>query len=92
MADRRAHIIVKGAVQGVGYRYFAYKHAKTYNLKGYVRNLSDGRVEVVVEGNHGLIEEFIEDLRRGPISAHVTGVEVEWEIPTNEFLDFEITS
>ncbi|MGC8594727.1 MAG: acylphosphatase [Candidatus Kryptoniota bacterium] len=91
MFDRRAHIIVTGAVQGVGYRYFAYKHARAYNLKGYVKNLSDGRVEVVVEGNHGLIEEFIKELRRGPVSAHVTGVEVDWEIPTNEFSNFEIT-
>jgi Acylphosphatases len=90
MSDKRAHIIVRGAVQGVGYRYFAYKHARAYNLKGYVKNLFDGSVEVVVEGNHSLIEELIKDLRRGPVSAHVTEVEVDWEIPSNEFSTFEI--
>ena len=88
MADARAHLFVSGIVQGVGYRYFASRKAAVYSLKGFVENLIDGRVEVVVEGEKGLIDEFIKDLRRGPISAHVTDLRIEWETPTFEFEGF----
>jgi len=89
MADARAHLFVSGVVQGVGYRFFAIRKASVYGLKGFVKNLVDGRVEVVAEGEKGLVEEFIKDLRHGPISAHVTDIRIEWDKPTFEFEGFQ---
>jgi acylphosphatase len=86
----RAHIVVSGLVQGVGYRYFVYRKAKEYNLKGYVRNLYSDDVEVMLEGDKGVILDFIKELKTGPISAHVTGVKVDWEEGQSEYEDFEI--
>lgn len=86
----RAHIIVSGLVQGVGYRYFVHRKAKDYNLKGYVRNLYSDEVEVVVEGDKAVILDFIKDVKIGPASAHIAGVKVEWEEGQNEFEDFQV--
>ncbi len=88
MNDSRAHLLISGMVQGVGYRYFAARKAQLYGLKGLVKNLVDGRVEVVAEGDRSMLEEFIKDLKRGPISAHVTDVRMDWEKPTFEFDGF----
>ena len=89
MADAGAHLFISGIVQGVGYRYFAIRKASNYGLKGFVKNLIDGRVEVVAEGERGLIEEFIKDLRHGPISAHVTDVRIEWTNASYTFQGFQ---
>lgn len=89
MNDTRVHLFVSGVVQGVGYRYFAMRKASAYAIKGFARNLVDGRVEVVAEGERGLVEQFIKDLRNGPITAHVTDVRLEWEAPTYEFKGFQ---
>ena len=89
MADARAHVFISGLVQGVGYRYYAMRKASVYGLKGFAKNLVDGRVEVVAEGERGLLEEFIKDLKQGPISAHVTDVRIEWDKPTFEFQGFQ---
>lgn len=86
----RAHIIISGLVQGVGYRYFVYRKAKDNNLKGYVRNLYSDDVEVVVEGDKGIILDFIGELKIGPGSAHITEVKIEWEEGQSEYEDFQI--
>lgn len=88
MDDARVHLYISGIVQGVGYRYFTARQAATYGLRGFAKNLIDGRVEVAAEGDRSLLEEFISDLRRGPISAHVTDMRIEWEKPTFEFDGF----
>ena len=90
MSDVRAHIIVKGLVQGVGYRWFVEHHAKQLGLTGYVRNLPNGDVEVVVEGARGLIEELIRKLKVGPRFASVEDVRVTWQPYKGEFKDFRI--
>ncbi len=90
MKERKARIIVKGVVQGVGYRFFTERTAKEYKLTGYVKNLPTGDVEVVVEGDEGMILAFIERLRVGPRLAKVTDIKVEWSEPTYEFDDFKI--
>ncbi len=87
--DARVHLLVSGLVQGVGYRYFAMKKASVYHISGFARNLVDGNVEVVAEGDRGLIEQFIADLRLGPMAAHVSDVRIEWEKPTYEFKGFQ---
>ncbi len=89
MSDVRAHLYVSGMVQGVGYRYFAIRRASAYGLKGFAKNLVDGRVEIVAEGERGFLDEFMKDLRRGPISAHVTDIRVEWDKATFEFDGFQ---
>ena len=72
---------VSGRVQGVGYRYFAVRIAKELGLKGWVRNLSDGRVEAYAAGPAKLLEDFEAWLRMGPMAGEVRGVEVEdWDV------------
>jgi len=93
MAEQKARFraIVKGIVQGVGYRYFAvYQAQRIGGITGYVRNLRDGNVEVVAEGERGKLEQFLAELRKGPRAAKVTDVEVFWENPTGEFTNFDI--
>ncbi|RLE99685.1 MAG: acylphosphatase [Thermoprotei archaeon] len=87
---KRIHAYVKGIVQGVGFRYFVYRHAKTLDLTGYVRNLPDGRVEVVAEGSEESLRELVSLLWEGPVGSYVENVELEWSEAKNEFKDFKI--
>jgi acylphosphatase len=93
MAERKVRMraIVKGIVQGVGFRYFTvYQAQRIGGITGYVRNLRDGSVEVVAEGEREKLEQLLAQLRKGPTGAHVTGVDVFWENPTGEFTNFGI--
>jgi len=91
MADKaRVHVFLSGRVQGVAYRYFAGKWADSLNVTGWVRNLRDGRVEVLAEGDRPDVEGFLERLRDGPRLARIDGVEIEWEEYTGEFAAFEV--
>lgn len=83
-------LVVQGLVQGVGYRFFVVEQAKEYHIKGYARNLSDGNVEVIAEGDKGMLNEFIEQLRIGPPSSRVTGFDVKWSEEEYGFTDFDI--
>ena len=87
---RRAKILASGLVQGVGYRYFVLRHADNLNLKGYTQNLYTGEVLTEVEGEFGLINELIRQLKIGPIKSHVTNCSVEWSEYKNEFKRFEV--
>ncbi len=70
-------IIVRGIVQGVGYRFFAERRAGQLGVKGWVKNLPDGTVEVVAVAEESVLQRFIQDLEKGPPSARVTGIEIE---------------
>jgi len=85
-----ARIIVQGIVQGVGYRFFAICEAKKHNIKGYVKNLANGNVEVMAQGEKGMLNEFIKILKIGPASAHITGIDVKWFDEDYEFEDFRV--
>ncbi len=85
-----AHIIIKGLVQGVGFRWFVEWEAKQLRLNGYVKNLFDGDVEVEVEGDRGLIEELIEKLKVGNRLSHVTDVQISWQDYKNKYKNFRI--
>lgn len=85
-----AHLLISGLVQGVGYRWFVMRKANEYNLKGYVRNLYTDDVEVEVEGNKGLIQEFIKELRSGPRSAHITDIRIQWRDYQGKYENFDI--
>lgn len=85
-----AHILVSGVVQGVGFRYFVYARASRLGLCGEVTNLYNGNVQIEVEGDRSLIEEFLKEVRIGPRAAHVTDVKLEWKVPERHFKTFEI--
>jgi acylphosphatase len=87
---QRAEIVVTGLVQGVGFRYFVIRNAQQLGLKGYVKNMYDGSVFTVAEGERGLIEELFKKLRVGPRSAHVSNARIEWGEYKNEFSTFEV--
>jgi len=80
----RARLRVTGLVQGVFYRQSTVNEAGRLGLAGSVRNLSDGSVEVLAEGARGAVEGLVAWCRRGPPSAHVASVEVEWQAPIGE--------
>ena len=86
----RAHIVASGLVQGVGYRYFVFNRAKTIGLVGYVRNVFSGEVEIEIEGDRSLIEEFIKEVKVGPRSSQVKDLKIEWLNGTESYKSFEI--
>ena len=77
----RAHVFISGQVQGVGYRLSTVSEARRWGVNGWVRNLSDGRVEAVFEGNKSGVEEMINWCHKGPSAAVVKDVAVEYEEP-----------
>jgi len=88
--DIRAHIIVQGLVQGVGFRYFVYTLATQYHLNGFARNLPTEDVEIVVEGDRSIIEEFIKFVKVGPRPARVADMKIDWQKPEHQFSEFLI--
>jgi acylphosphatase len=87
----RARILVSGKVQGVYYRQTTKEVASRNGLKGWVRNLADGRVEAVFEGDKESIDRTIEWCRTGPPNARVQAVDVSFEDYSGEFSDFRIS-
>ncbi|MEQ9239093.1 acylphosphatase [Coleofasciculus sp. E2-BRE-01] len=77
----RAHVFISGQVQGVGYRLSTVSEARRWGVNGWVRNLSDGRVEAVFEGDKSGVEEMINWCHQGPSAAVVKDVAVEYEEP-----------
>lgn len=83
-------MFISGRVQGIFFRSETRNEAKKLAVKGLVRNLSDGRVEAVFEGEEKSVKELIEFCRRGPPGARVTDVDIIWENYTGEFRNFEV--
>ncbi|NCO68486.1 MAG: acylphosphatase [Nitrospirae bacterium CG_4_10_14_0_8_um_filter_41_23] len=79
MEEARAHVFIEGSVQGVFYRAFTRDLAYNLGIKGWVRNLYDGRVEAVFEGEKGLIDKAVKECYVGPPGARVTDIDVKWE-------------
>lgn len=90
MTNKRIHILVSGLVQGVFFRLNTKNKAKELNLKGWVRNLADGRVEILAEGKKEDLKRLLEWTYNGPPGAKVTKVEFEWLSGENNFNDFVI--
>ena len=86
----RVHVIVRGQVQGVGYRWFAMRQARHHALTGWIRNRPDGSVEAEVEGPQAALEALLADFRRGPSHAVVSGVETEWRDGVHGHTEFVI--
>jgi acylphosphatase len=81
---------LSGRVQGVGFRYFAQNRAVRYNIKGYVRNTYDNRVEIVCQGKPDNLHKFILEVKNGPSFSHITNVEMEETIDSPVYEVFEI--
>ncbi|MCD6456524.1 MAG: acylphosphatase [Methanophagales archaeon] len=86
----RAHVFVKGRVQGVLFRYTTKEEANLRAVKGWVRNTEDGGVEAVFEGAKGKVDEMVEYCHYGPPAAKVSSVKVTWGEYTGEFKGFNI--
>ena len=81
---------IRGSVQGVGYRYFAQRAAARHQVRGYVRNLADGRVEALAQGAEPAVEAFKHDLMAGPTYSSVEDVEEIVLEPNRAFSSFRI--
>lgn len=91
MGDKvRKHIYLSGRVQGVGFRANSRQRAQTLGVKGWVKNLFDGRVEAVVEGEKESVNQMINYLKKGPSFANVTDYEIKDETPEGKFDTFSI--
>lgn len=88
--QRRAAVFISGLVQGVAFRWHVRDQAESLGLTGFVRNLSDGRVEVVLEGEEKEIRKAIERLKTGSRWAKVENIETKWDAYRGEFNNFEI--
>ncbi len=90
MGKKRAHLAITGRVQGVGFRANTRRKARELRLTGWVKNLHDGSVEAVVEGEKEKIRDLISWANRGPSRARVDEVNVDWEEAKGEFENFSI--
>ena len=88
--DQRLNAIVYGRVQGVGFRFFVLRQAVALGLSGWVRNMSDGMVEVLAEGDSARLQELLAALQEGPDAAYVRDVKRHYSPATGEFRDFDI--
>ena len=86
----RAHVTIHGLVQGVWFRASTRDEADRLGVSGWVRNLPDGSVEAVFEGEKTKVEEIVGWCHRGPSGAKVSNVEIVWEPYTREFDHFDI--
>jgi acylphosphatase len=86
----RAHLIISGDVQGVGFRFYTRIKARNLDLKGFVRNLDSGEVEAIFEGEEDKVKEIIDWCKEGPHSALVKDIRVDFEEYTGEFESFEV--
>lgn len=86
----RKHIFLSGRVQGVGFRANARQQAQSLNVKGWIKNLFDGRVEAVVQGDKEAVTQMIKYLKKGPSFANVTDYEINNETPQENLDNFSI--
>jgi acylphosphatase len=86
----RAHLYISGSVQGVGYRWSCHREAGSRELRGWVCNLPDGRVEAVIQGPKEEVEAMIQWCYRGPSKARVSGIDVTYEDVKDDLKAFGI--
>lgn len=86
----RLRAVAHGLVQGVGFRYYVLSRARLLGVTGYVRNAPDGTVETVAEGERELLEQLLEAIERGPVSASVRYVERQWLPYRGQYYRFDV--
>ena len=84
------HAYIYGRVQGVFFRSYLAKNARELGLVGFVRNLSNGSVEVLAEGDKQQLEKLIEFMKHGPSTARVDEYKVNWSKPSEDYLQFHV--
>ena len=87
--QKRLHLYYSGKVQGVGFRFTAGEIARELGVSGWVRNLSDGRVEIVAEAGEDTLKEFSDKIG-GHFSRYIREVDAQWQSPSSEFKGFSI--
>jgi acylphosphatase len=87
---KHLEVSIFGDVQGVGYRYFALYKARELGISGFVKNMMDGSVKVVCEGEDKILNEFLDDLKKGPYSAKVSRTEVYFSDDIKGYSTFEV--
>jgi len=87
---KHIHVLYTGRVQGVGFRFTAEESARQLGVAGWVKNLRDGRVELVAEADEKVLGQFLNEIRTGPMRNFIKDIEVTWGTATNEFAEFEI--
>ena len=90
MPKKRIHIYYAGVVQGVGFRFTAERIALDLDLTGWVRNLPDGRVEVLMEGENPKIKKFLKKIDESFLKGYIDDVDIEWHHATGEFDTFQV--
>jgi acylphosphatase len=90
-SKKRLSVLVHGMVQGVGFRYFVLRSAKNIGVTGWVKNLPDGSVAAIAEGEERNLETFLDILKKGPSFSHVSNVDIEWEEYKGSFKSFDVT-
>lgn len=90
MVTIHAEIIIQGFVQGVGFRYLAIRKARAYSLNGFIKNLDNGDVYCEVEGEEGLVNDFIKEMRIGPTFGNVTNVVISKSNQLVGYKSFEV--
>ncbi|AOP32821.1 acylphosphatase [Leptospira tipperaryensis] len=86
----RAKILVRGKVQGVGFRYYILQRAQECRLSGFTQNLPGGEVETVVEGDKMFIEDLYKAIQRGPTGSEVKEAVITWDVAKGTYRTFEI--
>ncbi len=84
------YAVIRGEVQGVGFRYFVVQRGLALGLRGYARNESNGDVEVLAQGTRPALERLLTLLRQGPAGADVRAVETTWRAPTEHLSGFHV--
>ena len=90
MEKARAHVMISGRVQGVFFRAYTQEAAQARNIRGWVMNTRDGRVEAVLEGEKEHVEDMVNWCYQGSPMSRVTRVDVDWQDYTGEFQDFSV--
>tara|TARA_A100001391_G_scaffold73142_1_gene47026 strand:- start:10878 stop:11153 length:276 start_codon:yes stop_codon:yes gene_type:complete len=90
MGIKQKHCLISGRVQGVSYRYPAQQQAHQLGVTGWVRNLTDGRVELLIQGETEQLESMLKWAGQGPRFAEVTSLDISEQSPDQTFTDFEI--
>ena len=88
--QKRLTAFFSGIVQGVGFRYTTERIARHFEVTGYVQNLSDGRVEIVAEGEEAVLQDFLKAVRESPMKSYIRDMEVEWSPAEGKYKHFGI--
>ena len=86
----RKHVYLSGRVQGVGFRAFTMRTAQQLNVNGWVKNLSDGRVEAILTGSEEKVDKMLEQVKQGPSFAKVDDIEIREEDYQGQYDKFEV--